>query len=451
MIENENKYIYIIGIGGVGMSAIANVFNDLGYIVSGSDKNSTIYTDMLPKTIKVYYKYNIKNIINIDKSSIIVSSDINDHTNVELDYCIKNNLNLVSRYDIIQYLSNNKISIGITGSHGKSTTSTLCAHMLDSSFMLGAISKNYNINGRYNKSSESKYFVYELDESNKLFSNVKANNIIVTNITNEHIELYESEQDLQYNINKIESNTPNLIYCGDHIFDNKNLVLKYNLGISYGFEPTNKYIIMNYNQYEMNSISFDIVGENIKYSNIKINLLGRHNALNTCAVFLMGLSLGLKPDEIKNKFESFKGAKYRLDLVGYQSIDNYRINFYYDNGTHPTELKSILSTIPSNYNVLIIWHPHKNERLKNTFDQWINIFNNYKLIVTELMQPKPIKSTEKLYLNDLFDKLNCKNKSLIKLSDLDTAIFKNINSSYIDIVISVGLRFDVFKSINLKI
>lgn len=447
---NENKKIYIIGIGGVGMSAIANIFNDLGYNVSGSDKTHTIYIDLLPNTIKVNYGYKISNVICIDKSTIILSSDVNDNTNVELNYCINNNFNLITRYEILQMLSNDKVSVGITGSHGKSTTSCLCAHLLDSSFMLGAIPKNYNINGRYDNTSKNKYFVFELDESNKQFSTIKTNNMIVTNINDDHVELYENEENLQEHFNKLESNTNNLIYCGDKISTNKNLVLKYNTGVSYGFESSNTYIISNYKSIEYaNFITFDIVGNNITYSNIKINLLGQHNALNACAVFLLGISLGLNSEEIKKKFESFKGVKYRLDYQGYKTVDYSQIKFYYDHGVHPTEIKLTLSVF-SSPNILIIWCPHKNERIKHTFDQWINLFNSYELIVTEIIQPKPINKNDKNYLDDLFNKLNCKNKSLVSLSNLYIALFNKINNRYYDIIISFGLRFDIFNNMELN-
>ena len=208
------------------MSSIANIFADIGYNVSGSDNNLTPYMKLLSNKINVYIGYNIINIElkyvpkYVPNKTIIIASDIIDNSNVELAYCIKNKLNLISRYELIQSLTYNKISIGITGSHGKSTTSSLCAHLFDSSFMLGCIPKNYNINGRYDNSllqltNKSKYFVFELDESNKQFSTVKVTNMIITNINNDHVELYDSEQNLKEHFKNLNIN--NLIYCGDHI------------------------------------------------------------------------------------------------------------------------------------------------------------------------------------------------------------------------------------------
>ena len=184
--------------------------------------------------------------------------------------------------------------------------------------------------------------------------------------------------------------------------------------------------------------------------------------MNACGVFLMGINLGLKPDEIKNRFEYFTGVKYRLDYQGYlinNNIINNKIKFYnktkfyYDYAVHPTEVESTLSSFNSK-KILIIWHPHKNERLKHTFDQWINVFNSYDLIVTELMQPKPIQPTEVKYLEELYIKLNCTSKEFSLLSDLSTCILNKINNNYYNnyynIVISFGLRFDIFDGFCLE-
>jgi UDP-N-acetylmuramate--alanine ligase len=263
------KKIHIIGIGGIGMSGLAKIFTDKGYIVTGSDLCESEYTKGFDLSIG-HDKTNIK------PNQIIIYNDLIKEDNVERVESVNYNNLQLSRMETINLLLKNKTSIGITGCHGKTTTTSLFTYILDKlnpSFLIGGIPKNYNTNGRYTNSS---YIVFELDESNKNCETIDMDYLIMTNINNDHIENYGSVKKLQETFNKMGNKIKdNLVYCGDKINKTDNLLLHFNFGKSYGFEEHNDYNIKNYKHHDTYS-TFDICGKN-EYKNIKVNLIGKHN------------------------------------------------------------------------------------------------------------------------------------------------------------------------------
>jgi len=419
-----DKKIHIIGIGGVGMSGLARIFIDKGYIVSGSDLNASEYT----KGFDLFIGHNSSN---IKPNQIIIYNDlIKDNNPEKIDSIKYNNLEL-SRFETINLLLKNKISIGITGCHGKTTTSSLFTYVLDKtnpSFLIGGIPKNYNTNGRY---TDSSYIIFELDESNKNCETIDMDYLIMTNINNDHIENYGSTEKLQEIFNKLGNKVKEkLVYCGDKINKNDNLLLKFNFGKSYGFEEHNDYIIKNYKQLDTYSI-FDIYGK-YEYKNIKVNLIGKHNVSNACGVYLQAINLNIHENIIREQFETFMGVKYRLDYQGKLN----GIDFYYDHAyLHSTEIKATLELFIDK-KVLVIWHPpSNNERLINILNDCNDLFNIEYLIITEMRYPTKT-NINTLYL--ILNKIKTKNISNVLLVDLNNMLYEHtVNNSY-DVILNLG-------------
>lgn len=296
------KKIHIIGIGGIGMSGLAKIFTDKGYIVTGSDLCESEYTKGFDLSIG-HDKTNIK------PNQIIIYNDLIKEDNVERVESVNYNNLQLSRMETINLLLKNKTSIGITGCHGKTTTTSLFTYILDKlnpSFLIGGIPKNYNTNGRYTNSS---YIVFELDESNKNCETIDMDYLIMTNINNDHIENYGSVEKLQETFNKMGNKIKdNLVYCGDKINKTDNLLLHFNFGKSYGFEEHNDYNIKNYKHHDTYS-TFDICGKN-EYKNIKVNLIGKHNVSNACGVYLQAINLNIPECIIREQLITFMGVKY---------------------------------------------------------------------------------------------------------------------------------------------
>lgn len=417
-----NKTIHIIGIGGVGMSGLGRIFLDKGYIVTGSDLSESEYTNGF--NLSIGHKSS-----NIKPNQIVIYNDLIKISNPERIECLKYNNLQLSRIEAINLLLKNKISIGITGCHGKTTTSSLFTYVLDNfnpSFLIGGIPKNYNTNARY---TDSPYFVFELDESNKNCEMFEMEYLIMTNINNDHIENYGSTEKLQEVFNNLGNKVKDkLVYCGDKI--NKDLLLKFNFGKSYGFEEYNDYIIKNYRQLDTYCI-FDICGKN-EYKNIKINLIGKHNILNACGVYLQAINLNIPEELIREKFINFKGVKYRLDYQGkFNGID-----FYYDHGyLHSTEINATLELF-SEKRVLAIWHPpSNNERLLNILNDCDNLFNIEYLIISEMRFPTELNIKT---LHKIQDKIKIKNIMNVSVENLNKILDEHTKNNRYDVILDLG-------------
>ena len=418
------KKIHIIGIGGIGMSALGRIFIDKGFTVTGSDLHESEYT----KGLNLLVGHDNKN---IKPNQIIIYNDLIKENNVErIQAFTYNNLQL-SRMETINLLLKNKTSIGITGCHGKTTTTSLLTYVLDKtnpSFLIGGIPKNYNTNGRYTNSS---YIIFELDESNKKCETIDMDYLIMTNINNEHIENYGSTEKLQETFNNMANKVKdNLVYCGDRINKTDNLSLEFNFGKSYGFEEHNDYIIKNYEYHDTYS-TFDICGK-VEHKNIKVNLLGKHNVSNACGVYLQAINLNIPEEIIREQLITFKGVKYRLDYQGKLN----GIPFYYDHGyVHSTAIKATLK-IFSEKKILVVWHPpSNNERLINILNDCNELFNIECLIVTDMRYPTEINGKT---LKSICSEIKTKNIIYVPLKDLNKTLYEHTLNHTYNAILNLG-------------
>ncbi len=302
-----NKY-YLIGIGGIGMSALAHILKERNEIVLGSDKkNNTNVKRLKKKGVKVYLEHNSKNLDN--EMKVVYSSGIDKEKNEEYLFAKDNKNTLWHRSDLLKYLMSEKKPILVAGTHGKTTTSSLLSYVLlcakkDPSFAIGGIIKNEKNNARWGK---GEYFVAEADESDGSFQKYNSYGAIITNIEEEHMSYWENKNNLlnaYYTFYKNVRSKELLFWCKDDKYLNEELPIE---GVSYGFSKDADLRITS------NKDSFSINFLNKKYDSIECdNLVGKHNVLNAAAVFGLCIKLGIEEEIIRYAFKTFLGVNRRL-------------------------------------------------------------------------------------------------------------------------------------------
>lgn len=368
---------HFIGIGGIGMSGLARLLLAKNETVSGSDiRESEILRDLKMKGAQIYVGHDEKNIP--EKARVVVSTDIKA-TNPEL----KAALNPIHRSDLLQELMTGHKALLVAGTHGKTTTSSLLAHTLDSaglspSFVIGGILKNFEANSAL---GSGEFFVAEADESDGTHVKYQPYGLIVTNIDNDHLNHYGSEEKLieafKALIYKV-SNYDLLFTCGDDPLL-KQLKLP---GNHYGFDPSNNIQITYLNQRGLTQ-TFDLKINGKEFKEIYLPLIGRHNVLNAAAVFALSIKIGVSETAIRKAFFDFKGVKRRADL----KWERQEVKVYDDYAHHPEEIKATLKAFELAFperRLVVVFQPHRYSRTKDCFHQFKEALNADVVIVTDL-------------------------------------------------------------------
>ena len=350
----SNEIVHFIGLGGIGMSGLAQIMNNMGFKIQGSDLNKNKNTDRLTKSgIKVYFGHHKKNLNNA--TMIVVSSAIKKN-NKELIAARRKKLSIFTRGEMLANIVALKKNIVITGSHGKTTTTSLVANILEEARLDPTIINGGVINSLKNNAQLGKgeWAVIESDESDGSFLKLPITYSIVTNVDNEHIDFYGSFEKLKKSFCTFIEKTPSFgkaLIC----IDNDNLksllskckTLNY---LTYGFDKNSNYQIMNVKKNKNYSV-FDLKvkfpsRKNIYIKNIIVNLIGDHNITNATASIAVALNLGIKMEKIKQALKKFLGIQRRFTKV----FSVGKREFYDDYAHHPTEIKAVISSARQVYN-----------------------------------------------------------------------------------------------------
>jgi len=382
------KKIHFIGIGGVGMVGIAEMLIKQGFSVSGSDlvknKNTIRLTSL---GAKIFIGHNEKNVRNSDV--VVYSSAVND-SNPEIKASKSLNITLIPRAEMLSSLMRGYQSIAVAGSHGKTTTTSLIADIfvrasLDPTFIIGG-----KILGQENKSilGTGEYLIVEADESDASFLHLNPEISVVTNIDNDHLDFYEN------NIEKLDStflqfleNLPfygSAIICIDSDRSKKVFKLLSRPKISYGFEKKADYFIKDLKQYATFQ-KFKIVRSSTgKETTLELTLLGKHNALNAAAAFIVAQKAGINTKVIKDSFKNFGGVSRRLEFKANLKIEGKSATLIDDYGHHPTELKATIQALRSskpNKKICMIFQPHRYSRSTLLFKEFVECLKEVDTII----------------------------------------------------------------------
>ena len=392
-----NRY-HFIGIGGIGMSALAHIVLQKGGNVSGSDLSSTYITeDLQKKGAKIYFEHSEDH---IDVPMVIVYNSMISDTNPEFCAGKRRGCPFLHRSDLLYDLMYKDASLLVTGTHGKTTTSSLLAHLLveakyNPSFAVGGIIKGINCNGKY---GIGPYFVAEADESDGTFLKYNPFGAIITNIDDDHFDYWRTKKKLIEGFRQFARNVSSpehLFWCGDDDIL-RSLPRK---GLSYGFQEGNDLRVLSFRQNGWKNL-FDMQFEKKEYRDIEIPLIGAHNVLNAAAVFGLGLRINIPEAKIRSAFSSFQGIARRMDFKG----ESQSICAYDDYAHHPTEIFATLRAMKhavDHRRLVVAFQPHRYTRTRDCFHEFGQAFAAADVVVlTDIYSAgeKPIDGINSLSL-----------------------------------------------------
>ena len=417
--------IHFIGIGGIGMSGIAEILCNLGYKISGSDINkSSNVNRLIEMGIKVHIGQRAENIKNV---SIIVISSAIPEDNVELVAGALNKIPIVRRADMLAELMRFKKSISVGGSHGKTTTTSFISSLLegaklDPTVVNGGIIEAYGTNARLGKSD---WMVVEADESDGTFIKLPSTYVVITNIDREHIDFYKTFDNLNRAFRNFVENIPFYgvaFVCIDSP-DTENLCkdIKYRKLITYGFNRKSDLMISNvkvknYLTYFDITINKSNLSKKKFIKNIAIPIPGDHNIRNACASIAVALELDIKEKTIKDVLLNFRGVERRFSFVG--SVNNTKI--IDDYAHHPTEIKNTLKAarLLCNGKLIVVFEPHRYSRIIDLYDEFINSFFD-----ADILFVTKIYSAGEKQITDINEKIIA--KSIQKMGHKNVKCFKD--------------------------
>ena len=384
----KTEIIHFVGIGGIGMSGLSLIMQEKGFKVQGSDQ-------YINKNIARLKKENIKIFIgqkreNLKNATIVVISSAIKKNNPEIIEAKKKKLPIISRGKMLAHIVSLTKNIVIAGSHGKTTTTSLVSSIfqntkLDPTIINGGVIKSINNTARLGKSDWS---ILEADESDGSFVHVPSTYSIITNIDREHMDFYDSMDQLKNSfiqfIEKVPSFGKSFVCIDDKI--NHSLIkrLKSNNFYTYGTNPKSNFFIKKINQnikYTEFDLSTNVPNKKkLLIKNIKIPLLGIHNVRNAVAATAVALTIGISVKDIKKGLLNFKGVERRFSKIfRYNNID-----FYDDYAHHPTEIKMVLDGVNKvypNFEKICIFQPHRISRLKDLKKEFSFAFRNADTVI----------------------------------------------------------------------
>ena len=368
----KTEIIHFIGIGGIGMSGLALIMKRMGFYVQGTDvKNSKNVERLKQNKIKINIKHNKRN---ISKATIVVVSSAIEKNNPELIEAKKKLLPIYKRGQMLANIVSLTKNIVVTGSHGKTTTTSLLAAIFSKTKLDPTIVNGGVLNAIKNsaKLGKSDWCVLEADESDGSFIHVPPTYSIVTNIDREHMDFYNSVNDLKNLfvkfINKVPSFGKSFICIDDK--NNNDLLkrIKNKNYFTYGTNPKSQFYIKNIRQakeFSEYDLSIKLPGKkDIIVKKIKIPLLGIHNICNSTAAAAVALTIGISKNTIKQGLREFKGVQRRFNKI----FTHRETNFYDDYAHHPTEIKEVLNGVRAAYKkeeIICVFQPHRISRLKD--------------------------------------------------------------------------------------
>jgi len=442
---NKKDKIHLIGIGGIGMSGIALILKKMGYEVQGSNiskKSKNLYF-LKKNKIKIFNNHKSQNIKN---AKIVVISTAINKSNSEFQAATKKKLLIIRRADMLAHIISLKKNIVISGSHGKTTITSLVSTILkDANFkptiVNGGIINSLKTNARL---GDGDWSVIEADESDGSF--LKFNNTIavVSNIDHEHMDYYKNFNNLIKQFGLFLNKTPlfgkNVVCLDDPSIiklikkSTKQNFLTYGFSSKADFVPTNLV-------YKNMKIYFDLkvnLKKKFTIKHIELNLMGRHNVLNATAAIIVSITLGISTKKIKKTLENFLGVQRRLTKV-YQNKGRIIFDDY---AHHPTEIAAVLNACKKNFNknkIISVFQPHRFSRVQSLYNEFTTCFTDSDLVVL-----CPVYAAGEKNISFDLEKLgkkivkNSKTEVVIVKDEKNLDIFLQKNYSNKEVVIGMG-------------
>mgnify|MGYP000954296638 FL=1 len=386
----QYKKIHFVGIGGIGMSGIAEVLYNMGYTVTGSDIKES-------ETVKRLKSFGIKVSIghsrdNIDNTDVVVYSSAVKQDNPELIKAKSLGIRVIPRAEMLAELCRLKYSILVAGAHGKTTTTSLIATVLtdagfDPTIVIGGKLKSIGTNA---KLGQGEFLVAEADESDGSFLKLTPAVAVITNIDREHLDYFKTLRKIKKAFLEFGNKVPFYgvsILCREcrHVRDLiPHLTRRY---VTYGFDGSSDFRAGNI-EYSSPKVSFEAFYRGKSLGRFAITVPGKHNVLNALATIAAAKELSIPLERVKESLENFTGIGRRFEFKG----EKRGIKFYDDYGHHPTEIKAVLKTAVwlKPRRLCVIFQPHRYTRTRDLMEQFIHVFK------------KTLRKKDCLFLMDIY-------------------------------------------------
>ena len=374
MFRERIKKFHFVGIGGIGMSGIAQILLEMGYEVSGSDIRENKNIELLRrKGAKVFIGHREENLRQVD---VVVYSSAIPENNPEIIQAKKMGLPVISRGDMLAELFRLKEGIAVCGSHGKTTTTSMIAHVVyeagyDPTVIVGGVLQKFGSNARFGK---DQLIISEADESDGSFLKLIPTVAVITNIDKEHLGYYKDIEDIKNAFLRFANSVPFYGFCVMNADDeNSREVMKKAKGplITFGIENSADVMAKNLSL-QSGYYSFDLFYQGKPLERIQLSVAGKHNVYNALACIAVSLKMDISVDTIKRALENFRNAERRLELKGYFN----GAPVYDDYGHHPTEIKAVIRALREMYpqkRLLLIFQPHRYSRTYYLFDEFVEV------------------------------------------------------------------------------
>ncbi len=432
MIEISNiRRIYFIGIGGIGMSALARYFNSKGVVVNGYDKTETVLTKQLIKEgIKVHYEDNIE-FIDKDVQLIVYTPAVpKDHT--ELNFYQQNNYTVVKRSDVLGAITNSSFNICIAGTHGKTTTSTMVAHILRHSdygcnAFLGGIAVNYNSNfwpQAPGGSSEKNVCVVEADEYDRSFLKLSPDVAIISSMDLDHLDIYGTAENMEQAFIDFSAR----IKPGGLLMSKYGLKrtddLKTDEHLTYHLQNENASVYAANIEMINGSYQFDVVMQYWQLRDVVLNMGGLHNIENMIAAISVAQYLGIENDKIRKAVADFRGVKRRFEYI----VNNDEHIYIDDYAHHPEELRALITgakKLFADKKCTVVFQPHLYSRTRDLADDFAESLDLADEAILLPIYPARELPMEGVNSEMILNKMKNTNKRILEKDELIDWVEKN--------------------------
>lgn len=440
-IDKLNE-VYFIGIGGIGMSAIARFFHAGGVKVSGYDKTPTVLTKELEVSgIAVHYEEHVELIPNNPDLVVYTPAIPADHK--ELVYYRSKGAKVVKRSDVLQIITESSFNICIAGTHGKTTITTMVAHLLrDSGFgcnaFLGGISVNYGTNFW---SSEKNVCVIEADEYDRSFLKLNPDVAIITAMDADHLDIYGTAEAVEQAFIDFSKRVRSggLLIRQFGLKRRKELTAGQHITYSLQNDSADVYAA---NIRMMNgSYEFDVMWNDNMLENVKLNMGGMHNVENAIAAIAVASSLGIENEKIKAAVESFRGVKRRFEYI----IKNERLVFIDDYAHHPEELRALITgakTLFRQKKCTVIFQPHLYSRTRDLADGFAEVLDLADEVILLPIYPARELPIAGVSSEMILERMKNDNKQVLEKEELMNWIANDygttLNKEFGEVLITAG-------------
>jgi UDP-N-acetylmuramate--alanine ligase len=432
------EQVYFIGIGGIGMSALARYFNSRGIYCCGYDKTETELTQTLQhEWIDVHYEDNIhlipKRIFKQDKTLVIYTPAVpSDHS--ELVYFQSNGFTVIKRAEALGIISRGSFCIAVAGTHGKTTTSSMVAHIcktasLKMTAFLGGITANYNTN--YIETENSTITVVEADEYDRSFLQLNPDIAIVTSAEADHLDIYNTPESVK---ESFEAFTAKIKPGGK-------LILRKGINLNPAISPEYQYGVeveglsaINI-RVEKGMFVYEVLDTNTSLGTFKLGVPGRHNIENSLAATAVGLCLGLPLEVIKKALESFKGVRRRFETI----VSTNTTTYIDDYAHHPTEIGACIAAARELFpgkRITGIFQPHLYSRTRDFANEFAQSLDKLDDLILLPIYPARELPIEGINSELILSKVNINNKLLISKDEVLTHL--NDILPNIEVLITMG-------------